>query len=83
LDEIGDLTIPSQVKLLRLLQDGAYYPLRTDRPRQNRARVIVATNCDVATAASSGTFRKDLPIGLEPTICNYRRFANGERTSHC
>jgi DNA-binding NtrC family response regulator len=60
LDEIGDLTIPSQVKLLRLLQDGAYYPLGTDRPRQNRARVIVATNCDVATAASSGTFRKDL-----------------------
>jgi len=60
LDEIGDLTVSSQVKLLRLLQDGAYYPLGTDRPRQSRARVIVATNCDVARGAASGTFRKDL-----------------------
>ena len=60
LDEIGDLTIPSQVKLLRLLQDGTYYALGSDRPRQSRARVIVATNCDVAKAAASGTFRKDL-----------------------
>jgi DNA-binding NtrC family response regulator len=60
LDEIGDLTIPSQVKLLRLLQDGAYYPLGTDRPRQSCARVIVATNCDVAKNAANGTFRKDL-----------------------
>src|SRR6185437_12367242 len=44
LDEIGDLTTASQVKLLRLLQDGTYYPLGTDRPRQSRARIIVATN---------------------------------------
>jgi transcriptional regulator with GAF, ATPase, and Fis domain len=34
------------VKLLRLLQDGSYYPLGADRPRQNRARVIVATHYD-------------------------------------
>lgn len=60
LDEIGDLTLPSQVKLLRLLQDGAYYPVGSDRPRQNSARVVVATNCDVAQAANKGSFRRDL-----------------------
>jgi DNA-binding NtrC family response regulator len=60
LDEIGDLPVPSQVKLLRLLHDGAYYPLGADRPRQSRARIIVATNCDVGHAVVAGTFRKDL-----------------------
>jgi two-component system, NtrC family, nitrogen regulation response regulator GlnG len=60
LDEIGDLGAASQVKLLRLLQDGSYYPLGADRPRQSRARVIVATNCDVVKAVDSGSFRRDL-----------------------
>ena len=60
LDEIGDLAMASQVKLLRLLQDGGYYPLGADRPRQSHARVIVATNRDVARAVAEGTFRNDL-----------------------
>jgi DNA-binding NtrC family response regulator len=60
LDEIGDLAMASQVKLLRLLQDGGYYPLGADRPRQCRARIIVATNRDVARAVAEGTFRNDL-----------------------
>ena len=60
LDEIGDLAVASQVKLLRLLQDGAYHPLGADRPRQSRARIVVATNCDVLQAVNAGTFRKDL-----------------------
>jgi two-component system nitrogen regulation response regulator GlnG len=60
LDEIGDLSVASQVKLLRLLQDGTYYPLGADRPRQSRARIVCATNADVAQRVSAGTFRKDL-----------------------
>jgi two-component system, NtrC family, nitrogen regulation response regulator GlnG len=60
LDEIGDLTAASQVKLLRLLQDGSYYPLGADRPRQSHAHVIVATNYDVAQRVTAGLFRKDL-----------------------
>jgi DNA-binding NtrC family response regulator len=60
LDEIGDLTVASQVKLLRLLQDGTFYPLGADRPRQSRARIVCATNCDVAHSVNAGTFRKDL-----------------------
>lgn len=64
LDEIGDLSIASQVKLLRLLQDGSFYPIGADRPRQNRARIIVATHCDVRRQVEIGTFRKDLYFRL-------------------
>jgi two-component system, NtrC family, nitrogen regulation response regulator GlnG len=60
LDEIGDLSVASQVKLLRLLQDGTFYPLGADRPRQSRARIVCATNAEVAARVSAGTFRKDL-----------------------
>jgi two-component system nitrogen regulation response regulator GlnG len=60
LDEIGDLAAVSQVKLLRLLQEGTYYPLGADRPRQSRARLVVATNRDVVQDVRTGTFRQDL-----------------------
>jgi DNA-binding NtrC family response regulator len=60
LDEIGDLAVASQVKLLRLLQDGSFYPLGADRPRESRARVVAATNTDVVQAVETGRFRKDL-----------------------
>jgi DNA-binding NtrC family response regulator len=60
LDEIGDLNIPSQVKLLRLLQEGEYFPLGSDRPRRLKARIIVATHCDLADRERNGTFRRDL-----------------------
>ncbi|CAD6880983.1 sigma-54 dependent DNA-binding response regulator [Methylomonas albis] len=64
LDEIGDLSIASQVKLLRLLQDGSFYPIGADRPRQSRARIIVATHCDVRRQVDLGVFRKDLYFRL-------------------
>ncbi|OAI07260.1 sigma-54-dependent transcriptional regulator [Methylomonas methanica] len=64
LDEIGDLSIASQVKLLRLLQDGSFYPIGADRPRQSRARIIVATHCDVRRQVELGAFRKDLYFRL-------------------
>ncbi|GAO01850.1 sigma-54 dependent transcriptional regulator [Anaeromyxobacter sp. PSR-1] len=60
LDEIGDLSPASQVKLLRLLQEGEYYPLGSDRPRWMRARVVVATHHDLAARQAAGTFRADL-----------------------
>ena len=60
LDEIGDLSKVSQVKLLRLLQEGEYYPLGSDQPRSTRARIIAATNQDLAARETEGTFRRDL-----------------------
>jgi len=60
LDEIGDLNQSSQIKLLRLLQEGEYYPLGSDTPRKSTARVVVATHCDLRGMVEAGTFRKDL-----------------------
>lgn len=61
LDEIGDLKEASQVKLLRVLQEGIYYPLGSDQPKINRARVVTATNRDlVLLAGDEEGFRRDL-----------------------
>ncbi|HTZ17220.1 MAG TPA: sigma-54 dependent transcriptional regulator [Dissulfurispiraceae bacterium] len=60
LDEIGDLTESTQVKLLRLIQERTYYPLGSDMPRRSDARILVATNRDIQQIITSGKFRKDL-----------------------
>jgi transcriptional regulator with PAS, ATPase and Fis domain len=51
LDEIGDLSEISQVKLLRLLQEKIYYPLGSDQPKQCHARIITAANKDLTRLA--------------------------------
>lgn len=43
--------------ITRLLQEGTYYPLGSDRPKQSRARVLVATHCDVRRDVDGGRFR--------------------------
>lgn len=60
LDEIGDLNSASQVKLLRLLQNGEYYPLGSDQSKQMSARVVVATHADLDAKMAAGEFRRDL-----------------------
>ena len=61
LDEIGDLNEPSQVKLLRVLQEQIYYPLGADEPQQSNARIVTATNRDLSKlAGQEGAFRMDL-----------------------
>lgn len=61
LDEIGDLSEVSQVKLLRLLQEKIYYPLGSDQPKGCLARVITAANKDLSRlAVQEGRFRMDL-----------------------
>jgi DNA-binding NtrC family response regulator len=60
LDEIGDLSPASQIKLLRLLQDGEFFPLGSDVGKRSDARVLVATNQDLQALQDLGKFRKDL-----------------------
>jgi DNA-binding NtrC family response regulator len=60
LDEIGDLSIDSQVKLLRLLQEQEYYPLGSDTSMVCSARIVVATNCNLAQLMEQKVFRRDL-----------------------
>ncbi len=73
LDEVGDLEPHSQVKLLRLLQEGDYYALGSDTPIKSDARIVAATTRDLSDLAESGIFRRDLyyrlqthPIRLPP-----------------
>ncbi len=65
LDEIGDLALESQVKLLRLLQEGQYYPLGADVPQLSDARIVVATHQNVEAMQKSDAFRKDLYYRLK------------------
>jgi len=60
LDEIGDLKMESQVKLLRLLQEGTFYALGSDTARVSDARIIVATHQDLAKRQKEDSFRADL-----------------------
>jgi DNA-binding NtrC family response regulator len=60
LDEIGDLSELSQVKLLRLLEQGVYYPLGSDTISRSNARIIASTNRNLQKQIIDGNFRKDL-----------------------
>lgn len=60
LDEIGDLPPTSQVKLLRLLQEGEYLPLGSDRVQKSDARIVTATHADLKVKMELGSFRPDL-----------------------
>ncbi|MDD4731731.1 MAG: sigma-54 dependent transcriptional regulator [Desulfovibrio sp.] len=64
LDEVGDMGPASQVKLLRLLQEGEYLPLGSDVPEQSTARILAATMEDPEELAVSGRLRRDLYFRL-------------------
>jgi len=60
LDEIGDLPLNAQVKLLRFLQEGEIQAIGADAPRHVNVRVVAATHKDLQAMMKEGTFREDL-----------------------
>jgi len=60
LDEIGDTTPELQSKLLRVLEDGEFYPVGAERAERTGARVIAATHRNLEQLVTQGTFREDL-----------------------
>ena len=60
LDEVGEMSLTTQVKLLRVLQEGIIERLGGNKPIEVDVRIIAATNTDLAALVSEGSFREDL-----------------------
>lgn len=70
LDEIGELPMPFQAKLLRVLQQGEFTRVGESKVRKTDVRVIAATNVDLRHAVSQGRFRQDLYYRLNTVQVN-------------
>lgn len=79
LDEIGDLPLNLQSKLLRVLENGEYYRLGETHPRYSNARVIAATNRELREEVRSGKFRADLFHRLSVLTINVPPLRERER----
>ncbi len=90
LDEVGELPLSTQVRLLRVLEAGEFIRVGSSATIKTNVRVVAATNVDIPTAISEGKFREDLfyrlntvPIKVPPLrerkediILLFRKFAH-------
>ena len=60
LDEVGELPIATQARLLRVLENGEYIPVGATEVRRTDVRIVAATNVNIRKAISEGRFREDL-----------------------
>jgi len=72
LDEIGEMPPQMQVKLLRFLQEGTYFPIGGRTERRSDVRVISATNRDLESMILDGSFREDLYYRLKGIVIRTR-----------
>ncbi len=90
LDEVGELPIPTQARLLRVLESGEFIKVGSSKVLKTNVRIVAATNVDLGKAVGEGKFREDLyyrlntvPIqipplrerGAEDILLLFRKFA--------
>ncbi|MCD8262967.1 MAG: sigma-54 dependent transcriptional regulator [Tannerellaceae bacterium] len=90
LDEVGELPIPTQARLLRVLETGEFIKVGSSKVQKTDVRIVAATNANLIQAVSEGKFREDLyyrlntvPIQIAPLrerpddiILLFRKFAS-------
>ncbi len=90
LDEVAELPLSTQVRLLRVLETGEFFKVGSSQSQKTNVRVVAATNVDVPRAIQSGRFREDLyyrlntvPIFVPPlrdrtedTLLLFRKFSS-------
>lgn len=73
LDEVGELPLPTQARLLRVLESGEFIKVGSSKVQKTNVRIVAATNVNLTQAISEGRFREDLyyrlntvPIQIPP-----------------
>ncbi len=80
LDEVAELPLPTQARLLRVLQSGEFIRVGSSKVQKTNVRVIAATNTDLPQAILSGRFREDLyyRLGTVPIVVPALRERRGD-----
>jgi two-component system response regulator HydG len=76
LDEVGDMPIPTQIKLLRVLENSEITRVGSNEPVKVNVRILSATNRDLEKAIEGGSFREDLYHRLKVVTINLPRLAD-------
>jgi transcriptional regulator with PAS, ATPase and Fis domain len=70
LDEVGELPLPTQVRLLRVLENGEFLKVGSSKIQKTDVRIVAATNVKMAEAIQKGKFREDLYYRLSTVDIN-------------
>jgi len=81
LDEVAELPLSTQVRLLRVLETGEFIRVGSSRVQKTNVRVIAASNVDVTVVIDNGKFREDLFYRLNTVPITVHRLRIGERIS--
>jgi len=82
LDEIGELPLATQARLLRVIETGEYYRMGSGEVRKTDVRIVAATNVDLMKAINKGKFREDLYYRLSTIKINVPALRDRQEDIH-